>query len=288
MVQSGLLKPEPRVVKVANIVEFPTKLGNKCLLLEKLGLDAYWNTEEELLKALTESAERPEMFDICLTYSRCQRFWQAFKQGFTPFAERDPIILVEHEGRFWVAEGKHRVCLAKRAGVESLEALVYRLKEDTKSLLPPEGEPGRYYFSYSFGSGPRGVEDVRGTVAYLWVNSPPGVTRGRFDFRGAWLDASQSTGGTPVELFPGLRYRILVRRELERRGFFRRRERFVLESEVSIQPDHPRTKVWLLEVPAAEVSVLRPGAPSFRTVYRFGCWRRGHLMQLSEMSTTPH
>jgi len=42
-------KMEFHVVKVSDIVEFPTKLGNRCLLLSKLGFNAYWNTEEEIL-----------------------------------------------------------------------------------------------------------------------------------------------------------------------------------------------------------------------------------------------
>lgn len=280
MVQSQ--KPEPRIVKVSDIVEFPTELGNRCLLLPKLGLNAYWNSEEEVLKALTESAKNPETLNICLTYSRCQKFWEMFKRGSTPFVERDPIRLLEYEGRFWVAEGKHRVCFAKRAGIENLEAVVYNLKEDTESLLMPEGEPGRYCFSSSFSLSSRGSEDARGTLAYLWVSSPRGVFPGIFDFRGAWLDVSQSTGGSLIELFPGLQYRVLVHRKLERRGFFKRMERLVVESEVRIRSDHPKTKVWLLEIPAAEVSIMRSAAPSFRTVYRFGCWRRAHLKQLSQ------
>ncbi len=272
-------RPELCVVRVADIAEFPTELGNRCLLLRELGLNAYRNTEEEVSEALIESARRPECLEICLKSSRCQEFLAAFEEGRTPFSERDPIRLLEHGGRYWATEGKHRVCLAKRAGVESLEALVYHLEEDTESLLPHEGEPGRYWFrsSFSFGS----LKDARGTMAYLWVHSPPDAVTGRFDFRGAWLDVSQETEGSPVELFPGLRYQVLIRREYEKKGFFRRQERLVIESEVLIERDHPKTKVWLLEVPAAEV--FARSAPSFRTVYRRGRWRRGHFLQLSRL-----
>ncbi|RPF49563.1 hypothetical protein EDD75_0380 [Thermodesulfitimonas autotrophica] len=275
-------KAELRVVRVADIAEFPTELGNRCSLLPELGLNAYYNSEEELLEALTKSARKPGSLDICLRNSRCRRFYEAFREGRTPFSDKDPICLLEHGGRYWVVEGKHRVCLAMRAGVENLEAFVYHLKEDTESLLPHKGKPERFRFYLSFSLGSRGPEEVRGSVAYLWVQSPPGVIPGRFDFRGAWLDASQDTRGRWTELFPGLRYRVLANKELKKQGFFRRRERYFVESEVAVEPDHAKTKVWLTEVSAAEV--LGPqlaGPPSFRTVYRFGCWRRGHLLRLS-------
>jgi len=248
-------------VWVADIAEIPTELGNKCLLLQELGFNAYRNTEEELFEALTESAQRPECLEICLKSSRCQKFLSAFEEGRTPFSERDPIRLLEHGGRYWVAEGKHRVCLAKRAGVESLEALVCHLKEDTESLLPREGEPGRYQFrsSFNFGS----LDGARGTMAYLWAHGHPDAVPRMFNFRGAWLDVSQDTEGSPVELFPGLQYRVLIRREHEKKGFFRRREQLVVEAEVLIE-SHPKTKIWLLEMPPQRFSpgALHPSAPS--------------------------
>jgi hypothetical protein len=121
-------------------------------------------------------------------------------------------------------------------------------------------------------------------VAYLWVKSPPGTIPGRFDFRETWLDTSQDTRGALVDLFPGLQYRILVNKGFERRGFFRRRKRFVVESEVVIQPDHPKTKIWLMEVSAVEIlSTCLAGPPFFRTAYRFGCWRQHHLRQLEHI-----
>lgn len=281
MVQSR--EPEPRIVKVSDIVEFPTELGNRCLLLLKLGLNAYWNSEEEILEALTESAKNPEMLDICLTYSRCRKFREMFDRGSTPFSERDPIRLLECEGRFWAVGGKHRICLAKRAGIEKLEAIVHSLPEDTESLLEPEGEPGRYCFSSTFDLGPGG-RDAQGTLAYLWVNSPRNLFPGKFDFCGAWLDAAQNTGGALKECIPGLQYRVSVYRKPERQSFSKRIQRLVVESEIIITPEHPKTKIWVLEIPAAEASVARLTAfPSFRTVYRYGCWRRFHLKQLSRM-----
>lgn len=274
-------KSELRVVPVADIAEFPTELGNRCLLLQELGINAYQNTEEELFEVLTGTAKDPETLSVCLKSSPCRAFYEAFRQGRTPFNERDPIRLLEYGGRYWAIEGKHRVCLAKRAGVESLEAYVWPLVENTESLLPPEGNPGRYHFRSSLGLASGNLDDVQGTMAYLWVHTPPGMIPGRFDFWGTWLDTSQDIGGSQVELFPGLRYRVLVRREREKKGFFRCREQLVVESEVVIEPDHPKTKIWLLEAPAVAVRAL--GVPSFRTVYRLGCWRRRHLLQLARM-----
>lgn len=275
---------ELRAVRVADVAEFPTELGNRCLLLQELGLSAYRNTEEELLEALTESARQPGMLRTCLRSSRCRRFYEAFREGRTPFGDKDPIRLLEHGGRYWVVEGKHRVCLAMRAGVESLDALVFHLEEDTESLLPPEGGPGRFCFRFSFSLGPRGPGEIRGSVAYLWVQSPPRALPGRFDFKGAWLDALHDTGGGWTEVFRGLQCRVSAGKELERRGFFRRRERFAVESEVVVAPDHAKTRIWLVEVAAAEVLGPRlAGPPSFRTVFRFGCWRRRHLKELERM-----
>jgi hypothetical protein len=67
-------------------------------------------------------------------------------------------------------------------------------------------------------------------------------------------------------------------------GLFRRREQHFVESEVLIEPGHPKTKIWLLEVPAAEVLSFCLGTPlSLRTLYRYGCWRRHHLIGLSRL-----
>jgi len=271
-------------VDVRDIAEFPTELGARCELLHAFGLSCYRNTEEELLEVLTASAGQPNLLRVCLQSSRCRGFYEAFRQGKTPFADKDPIRLVEYGGRFWAQEGKHRVCLAKRAGVARLEAVVWHLEEDTESLLPHEGMPGRFGFSASFCLGSDAPSAALGTVAYLWVQSPPGVLPGVFDFGGAWLDAAQDTGGELVELFPGVQYRVSVARQVEKRGLFGRRERVIVESQVLIHPDHAKTKVWLLEIRAADIPNLRLVEPAqFRTVYRFGCWRQRHLKQLLGM-----
>ena len=270
------------IVKVADIMEYPTELGNKCSLLREFGLNAYWNTEEQLFEAITESATQPNSLEFCLKSSRCRKFYEIYGEGRTPFSERDPIRLLEYGGRYWASEGKHRVCMAKRAGVESLEALVYHLAEDTETILPHEGEHGHFHFSYSFLLGTRKQEEVRGTAGYLWVTIPPGFHHSRFGFRGGWLNVSLDTEGELRELFSGLQYSVSVKKELERVSFFRRMERFTVESEVIISPNHPKVKIWLLEIPAKELpGFCYKGTLSLHTLYRAGCWRMSHLKQLS-------
>ncbi len=271
------MKAELHTVRVKNIVEFPTELGNKCLLLQELGLNAYWNTEEELLEVLSSSASNPKMLEICLSYSPCRRFWEEFKQGRTPFVKNDPIRLTKYGDRYWVSEGKHRVCLAKRAKVESLEALVYCVQKDTMSLLPPEGEPGRFCFSYSVAE-----RKFQGTIVYLQVHVPNGLFE--FSLTGLhsfWLDIVAGTSDTFVNIVPGVEYRISSTKRRIKTGLFRHQKVLTVESEVIISPEHPKTKVWLLQAPASEV--FNFNSPSFRTVYRRGCWRQGHLLNLSRL-----
>jgi hypothetical protein len=277
-------KTERQNVRVENIVEYPTRLGSRCALLRELGYDAYSDTEEELIEVLTDSARRPERLGICLKDSRCRAFWEVFQEGRTPFVERDPIHLLEYRGRYWAVEGKHRVCLAKRAGIEVLEARVYLLEEDTMTMLKPEGKPGRYcfYFSCTMGSG--SIEEVQGDVALLWVNHPGFSWRTFFGW--AWLDVSMDTRGKWEEIIPGLRYRVSVGRKLERRLFFRLRKQFTVDSEVEIAPEHSKTKIWLLKVPAEDALGMRLHSGNLLqlgTVYRFGCWRQHHLKQLERI-----
>jgi hypothetical protein len=195
-----------KTVQVADIAEFPTALGNRCLLLNELGLDPYVNTDEELLDALVESAKNPKMVNICNKSSRCKAFWEKFQQGITPFIERDPIRLLEYNGRYWVSEGKHRVCMAKRSGVKSIDAYVWPLEEDEYSFLPPEGEQGRFVFQCTYFQGKSCR--AKGDVAVLWIQSPYGCPPSRFDFGPAALDGRLDTRGELRLLFPGLSYSI--------------------------------------------------------------------------------
>lgn len=175
-----------------DIAEYPTELGNRCLLLRESGLDPYWHTEEEIMVALMESTGKPECLHICQKSSRCSAFCEQYQKGVTPFIERDPICLLEYGGRYWASEGKHRVCLAKRAGIESIEAYVYSMVKDSYTPLPPIGTPGVYKFRVVYNKRRRAY----GEVAVLWIGGVAGVPPSRFTFSPAFLDAAHSSDGT--------------------------------------------------------------------------------------------
>lgn len=278
-----LKKAEFRIVNVSDIVEYPTELGNRCLLLRQMGLNPYFNTEEEIMDALTESAEHPEHLETCLKYSRCQAFWNSFKEGKTPFVDRDPIQLDEYGGRYWVVEGKHRVCLAKRAGVKSLQAYVWHLPEDSESLVPNEGKPGHYRFLYTYPLG-RATE-AKGDAAILWVKNPTGAIMPRwFGHHPVLLGMLQDTKGEYVSPFPGFSYCINAAWMTRKAGIFRKQEFLSVETEIKIEEDHQKTKIWLITIPAREAFSLHPaGLLPLKTIYRFGCWRKHHAKLLSSI-----
>ncbi|MCL1807252.1 MAG: hypothetical protein FWG31_06085 [Oscillospiraceae bacterium] len=266
---------ELRTVRVADIAEFPTELGSRCLLLHEIGLDAYWNTDEELMDALTESAKDPDMLNICIKNSRCKAFLDKFRQGVTPYIERDPIRLMEYGGRYWVSEGKHRVCMAKRGGVEKIDAYVWPLEEDDYSILSAEGSPGRFSFQCVYTQ--RGYRQVKGNTAVLWVQSPRGNQPSRFDFGSAVLDWRLDTRGEPRTVFPGLSYSVKVS-ESSVLGFCKK---YTVQAEIVIEEDHAKTRVWLLSRTGGSFMTRHPyEAPRLNTLYRFGCWRNHHMRRI--------
>jgi|LSQX01.3.fsa_nt_gb hypothetical protein len=103
-----------------NRIEFSTFLGNICGLLNSE------NIHEELKK-------------ICFS-SRCGCFLKYYTEGITPFMNEDPIELAEYNGRYWPMEGKHRSCLAKMAGIKTIQAYVSALDRDIYSTLPNNGD----------------------------------------------------------------------------------------------------------------------------------------------------
>jgi hypothetical protein len=273
-----------QTIRLTDIVEFPTELGTRCLLLLEMGLSAYWNTEEELLAALTESSLDPSSLDVCLKSSRCRGFFDTFMQGDTPFKDRDPIRLLEHNGRYWALEGKHRVCLAKRAGIQTLDALVYQMPTDTESLLSDEGEPGRYQFSFSLKENFTGQVEAQGTIAYLWIKYPPGMPPGKIGLQGIWLDISKDTGGALRTVFQGLQYRVSVKKEHQKRSLFNQNWQKLfatIEVEVFIQADHLKTKIWLTGWQAGRPPQLN--TLPFWSMYRRGCWRQKDFEQISRL-----
>ncbi len=279
-----LEKLERKTVNVKDIAEFPTALGSRCALLYQLGFDAYINSEEELLEVLTESAKHPEQLQLCLRDSRCRAFWEGFKAGRTPYADLDPIRLKEYGGRYWAVEGKHRVCLAKRAGIETIEAMVRHLRGDSMTLLSPEGQPGRFSFRATFTASLGRLKRVEGSVGFLWVEQPNFCEDE--PFTRAWLDASLDTRGKWVDVLPGVRYRIAIGRKHKGWLYWPWKQKSVMESEVEIRPDHAKAKIWLLQVPVADVFKAAP--LPFVTLYRYGCWRRHHFEELRHVNHPRH
>lgn len=258
-------------VRVADIMEYPTYLGSRCMLLASLGLDANWDSEEDLLKALIKSAEDPDCLKICKQSSRCRVFWEAYQRGETPFLQRDPIRLSEFAGHYWVSEGKHRVCMAKRSGVETIQAFVSTLPFNAYTLLQPEGEAGTYVFRSSVCG-----EDCQGEIAVLWVEPPPGEAPTIFSFFPTMLNRTCDTGGAEVKIFPGLSHKVCC---IEKRlGFLKRWKRIEVEAEVAIDAVHANTRIWLLKGSADILHRLKSlPLSALDTVYRCGCWRTRHL-----------
>lgn len=265
-----------QTVRVADITEYPTELGNRCLLLREKGLEPYWHTEEEIMDALMESAGKPECLHICQKSSRCSAFYERFEQGVTPFIERDPICLLEYGGRYWASEGKHRICLAKRAGIERIEAYVYPMAKDSFTLLPPVGTPGVYNFLAKYDKKRRAY----GEVAVLWIGGTVGVPPSRVTVSPAFLDAAHATYGNTAQILPGLSYCVSFTEE--RPGLLRRRGDIHAEATVTIELSHRNTRIWLLSVPAGMAvpprqDDRRAAISQGTTIYRTGCWRNRHL-----------
>jgi hypothetical protein len=68
--------------------------------------------------------------------ARWKRVEQAFPEGDFP-----PIVVYEVDGRYFLVDGHHRVAIAKRRGVQSIDADITRLR--TRYPLPPDADIGR-------------------------------------------------------------------------------------------------------------------------------------------------
>jgi len=270
-------------VRTADILEFPTALGQGCCILGEYGLDAYSDTEEDLLQALTESAGDNGALDICKNCSRCGGFWQVYQTGRTPFNEKDPIRLNEYNGKYWVSEGKHRVCMAKRLGVERIDAYVYRLDHDDYSLLEPLGVPGRYSVGYTHIQAGCISHKTNGSVALLWANTPRECHPTGFEHNPRILDEGMNTKGRWIELFSGLLYSVTA--ETRNITFFRKATR--VTAEIEILPEHKNTRIWLASAMAESSSPHQSSRllrlSNMETLYRTGCWRRRHEPSMANL-----
>lgn len=243
-------------VKVTDIVEYNTELGSRCYLLRELGIDTYSDTTEDIYDALVKSEGNEQCFSICKDNSRCGVFYERFCDGETPYAEEDPICLEEFDGRYWVREGKHRVCMAKRAGIETICARVEHLDKDYYSLLPPVGTAGRKVFRATYGV------KAKGEVAILWTEPPRNAPSSIFSFSPVALNSLQFYGKKSMRVFSGLSYSRSVRRNLF--------GGMSITAEVKISESRPNTRIWLYTLPA-------DGNGEITTIFRCGRWRNYHL-----------
>ena len=252
-------------VKVANIPEYATELGGRCLLLESLGINPYSECQEKVRKVLIETAKDPKNLEICKKSSRCGVFSKFFERGETPFLDKDPIrIIKERNGQYTVAEGKHRVCMAKRGGFSVLQAYIWDAYPIKTAALPEIGRRDEYKFLFTFTK----FGGAIGDCAVLWLKARPHEYH-RFLLPEV-LDEKFDTKGEFCEPKSGLRYKVSVKR-----GFLG--VKTTIEARVIISQDHDAYGIWLLRVPVKNLRRLtRLRDLDERTLYRYGCWKEAH------------
>lgn len=252
---------EQEKVLVSNIVEYNWMLGARCYLLARNGLHPYSNTEEEIIDFLKESAKDSGLLSFCCESSRCGAFHEAFMKAETPFTRRDPIRLLEYDGKYWVYEGKHRVCMAIRSGVKYIDARVHHLEKDTESLIDPCGTPGIYTFKASYG-----LKHSSGELAILWLNPPRGSDYSEYSIGPIALNTSFAVSKHREEVIPG----VFV--EIKRKSRWNMLRPLTVEATVTIEPEHYNTAIWLYCISSNRRILSEP-----RTLFRYGRWRRKHL-----------
>jgi hypothetical protein len=66
--------------------------------------------------------------------------WKRVEQAFLE-SDFPPIVVYEVDGRYFLVDGHHRVAIAKRRGVQNIDADITRLR--TRYPLPPDADIGR-------------------------------------------------------------------------------------------------------------------------------------------------
>ena len=279
-------EPIVKTIPVADIAEYPTDLGRHCLLLTTLGVCTYTETEEEIMQHLELTAKNLACLDICKKDSRCGKVYQKFMEGDkSPFAAKDPIKLIEYNGKYRVSEGKHRVCLAKRAGIKEIEGYVWSIEEDPYTLLPPKQNYRTFEASYYNEVPGRYPANMVGKMLVLWHDSIPFIGKAtRFSFTPLGLNIDADTQGEWKEAVLGVKYRVTVTQKykhplLDKLLFREPRQRFTVFSEVSISNDHANTRIWLMELCMSNFkhgyTAITTG--NTETLFRTGLWRKKDL-----------
>jgi len=255
-----------QTIKVADIAEYPTMLGNRCRLLNELKVDPYKATEEEIMAILEKTAKDSKNLDICKRSSRCGAFFDKYSKGITPFLEKDQIRLEQFNGKYWVSEGKHRCCMAKRMGVKAIQAYVLDLSHDEYSILPTKNNADTYLFSHAKRTHGK---IVSGDLAALWVKMPYNTPPVEFAFNPIIITARHDTKGKWQKVFDGLAYKVIIKRK----KFFWQEVAVIIK----IGKNHSNTRIWVasMNIKQAKNRYCIP-IREFDVVYRHGCWRNFH------------
>ena len=248
---------ETRRVRVCDIVKHPTALGSKCKLLKEMKMSPYREAEETLADALT--SDIGGTIHICKSSCHCKGFHEEYAKGNTPFIDDDPIILSEHGGKYIVVEGKHRICMAIRLGIKTVQASVQPATRGWFAPLSARGTAGE--FSFACPKDERGADGQPGRKGYLWIQGRPYTYTG-FEFLRA-LDCFADTKGETKEPLCGISYSVSVRK----RTAWRPSAAENIEAKVAIRSDFEGAKVWLFE---------HTGRIAL-TLCRFGIWEERHM-----------
>jgi hypothetical protein len=263
-------------------IEQPVGMKDGCSLLNRFNMYPVLHTEEELADFLEKALHDENTMPICLS-SMCGEFYQAFANGETPYSESKPVVLAGYQGKYWVLQGKHRVCVAKRMKVPYIKAFVRELDKDYFSLLPPEEKPGIFRSQYSYVVidyvVAKKVRNIEGNALLLWIFEEMFANAGVMFL--ALLDTAKDTKGEWAQALPGVEYSVKVSQEELKSWFWKNAKRITVKAEVKIEADHKKTKIWLLQAPAKEVLRIECIQPEYVTLYRYGRWRKYYEDRLS-------
>ncbi len=271
-------------VWVKDIAEYPDTFGGNCTLLKKNGLNVYQNTEEEIVSFLEATAQNPDNINICTSERQCRNILEGLKNH-VKFQEQ-PIKLSKYKGICWVIEGKHRVCMAKRAKIDWVWANVCVVKNDdigNNRIILPSIKSGEHlhvvkeirqinqenYFLYQ--------EEL-----VLWMDIPD------------YVDAFTGLHTIKLNFLPDTNGWELIQKGVEGIYYnkttytektslfsflkFWSEEKKKIKIEIKILPDHTNTKIWLMSIPIKDG---KKQLDKIENIYRHGLWRNHHLKKIN-------
>ena len=127
------------IIIETDLLPFPNSLGNNgdsdirgikhgCSLCQHF-LDKGWK-EPLNIKHITSSTSSNEFYlEICKGSVHCMKLLSKFQSGtYKSIADggdgKDDITIGFNDGEYWIYEGKHRVCVAKRFNIKTLPVLL--------------------------------------------------------------------------------------------------------------------------------------------------------------------